>query len=315
MTSQSSSRRGSRQVTIEESPLPSKSQPGTGARAGASVAYLEDGLVAGSSPVSDPLLQLPNTYKIVLERDAPPLDSEFEDEEDEYDPSLGVHFYIPPPTSAFDDQSTNDFLSQLTGGGSLLREASTGSNGESAVSANSSMLIIRSISPLSSGKSSPAQRCGMLNKGDVVLRINEETVWGRGVMELGEIISRQMGWKEGGDNSDRMKIELLCVIGEGAEIIKGLEERERRLKNRGGKGRGGGEVDSLLSFLGGEREVRRRVYEILALITDSSVRNVAAANFAAANFATISNAVNTSSFATRFAHHRRRQHARGQQWI
>ncbi|GMH90483.1 hypothetical protein TrVE_jg4163 [Triparma verrucosa] len=251
MTSQSSSRRGSRQVTIEESPLPSKSQPGAGARAGASVAYLEDGLVAGSSPVSDPLLQLPNTYKIVLERDAPPLDSEFEDEEDEYDPSLGVHFYIPPPTSAFDDQSTNDFLSQLTGGGSLLREASTGSNGESAVSANSSMLIIRSISPLSSGKSSPAQRCGMLNKGDVVLRINEETVWGRGVMELGEIISRQMGWKEGGDNSDRMKIELLCVIGEGAEIIKGLEERERRLKNRGGKGRGGGEVDSLLSFLGG----------------------------------------------------------------
>ena len=65
------------------------------------------------------------------------------------------------------------------------------------------MLIIRSLSPLSSGKSSPAQRCGMLNKGDVVLRINEEKVWGRGVMELGEIITRQMSWKEGGDNSSR----------------------------------------------------------------------------------------------------------------
>ncbi|GMH91926.1 hypothetical protein TL16_g12197 [Triparma laevis f. inornata] len=244
ISSQSSSRRGSRHVTIEESPQPPKSQP----RAGANIVFLEDGLNAShdSTSDSDPLLDLSNTYKITLERDPPPLDTEFEGEEDEYDPSLGVHFYIPPPTSAFEDQSNLDFLSHFSGSSRQLPN-----NGESDADTNTSMLIIRSLSPLSSGKSSPAQRCGMLNKGDVVLRINEEKVWGRGVMELGEIITRQMSWKEGGDNSSRMKIELLCVIGEGSEIIKKLDDRERRLKSRGRKGQNRGEVDSLLSFLGG----------------------------------------------------------------
>lgn len=227
----SSSRRGSRQVTIEESPLLSSTHH---PRAGTSAIRLEDGFAANNpnlgDPSSDPLLQLSNTYTIVLERDPPPPDDDFE-EDDEYDPSLGVHFYIPPPTSSFEDQSTSDFLGQLTGGGSLLREASTGSSESSG--SNSSMLIIRSVTPLSSGKSSPAQRCGMLGKGDVVLRINEETVWGRGVMELGEIISRQMSWQEGGDNTKKMRIELLCVIGEGAEVIRGLEEVSVSLDRHG----------------------------------------------------------------------------------
>ncbi|GMI35503.1 hypothetical protein TeGR_g9980, partial [Tetraparma gracilis] len=82
-------------------------------------------------------------------------------------------------------------------------------------------LFIRSLSALETGVSSPAQQCGLLRPGDRVLAINGVPLTDLNVNEIGDVVRKQCM------DPNLPTVKLVCVIGEGAELIERLESGGR----------------------------------------------------------------------------------------
>ena len=122
----------------------------------------------------------PNLYTTKLHR-VPPSpsgsDASDDDGDDEWDKSLGVHFYIPQPRVEGSDLA-DDVLSGMGMGmggvmGYGIKNAGDRRRTGKAVG---TMLIVRRVTCLEDGRSSPAQRSGMLQVGDVVVEIGRAHV-------------------------------------------------------------------------------------------------------------------------------------------
>lgn len=69
--------------------------------------------------------------------------------------------------------------------------------------------------------SSPAQQCGLLRPGDRVLAINGVPLGDLNVNEIGDVVRKQCM------DPNLPTVKLVCVIGEGAELIERLESGGR----------------------------------------------------------------------------------------